>query len=496
MFKNIIGTHKPDILDCISNLSSDEVFTPPSVVNQVLDLLPSKLWTDPNIKILDPACKSGVFLREAAKRLMIGLENKIKDEDQRREHIFKNMLYGISITELTGYLARRSLYYSKSANSEHSVVSFDDQQGNIHYSRGQHIYVSGKCKFCGVNEDQLDRGSELENHAYQFLHKEKVFPMKFDVIIGNPPYQLDTGGSGRQARPIYQLFVDKAKKLDPKYISFIIPSRWFAGGMGLDVFRENMLNDKQIRKLTDFIDAGECFPGVDIAGGVCYFLWEKGTSGDCEITSKFNGVETVSQRPLNEFKTFIRHNSAVPILKKINTRSEKSLTTIISGTRPFGLQTKDRPDTKGKLKLFWTGGEGPVEDERVTAGREMIPKWKTITSKTSYDHAGQPDKNGYRRVLSRVEILAPNTVCTESYIVVGCFDSKEEAENLAVFIKTKFVRFMVSLLSFSQDITKDRFTFVPLLSMKKKWTDDDLYRRYELSELEISFIETSIKEMV
>ena len=496
MFENIIGSHKPDILDCISNLSSDEVFTPPSVVNQVLDLFPAEIWRNSKLKFLEPATKSGVFLREMAKRLMAGLEKEIPNEDERRVHIFKNMLYGISITELTGYLARRSLYYSKAANSQFSVIQFDDEQGNIHYSRGQHNYVRGKCVHCGAPEGSLDRGEERENHAYQFIHKKEVFSMKFDVIIGNPPYQLQDAGDTTGASPIYQLFVNQAKKLNPKYLSMIIPSRWFGGGKGLDNFRKDMLNDGQIRKIVDFTNASDCFPGVDIAGGVCYFLWERDSSGDCEVTSHIAGKQYVSMRKLNQFDTFIRYGTASTVLEKIQNKSKRFLSERVSSLRPFGLRTYVRPEDKGELTLFWSGGEGKFPLDKVTMGHEMIGKWKTITSIRSYDHGGLPDKDGYRRVLSRVEMLPPQTICTETYIVIGSFDTEVEAKKLYFYLKTKLVRFLISLMSFSQDIAKKSYTLVPDLDLNEDWTDEKLYEYFGLDHDEITFIESHIKEMI
>lgn len=496
MFKNIIGTHKPDILDCISNLSSDEVFTPPSIVNKLLDIYPVEVWTKKNFKFLDPACKSGVFLREIAKRLMNGLVDDFPNEDERRKHIFQNMLYGISITELTGYLARRSLYYSKNANSEFSVCEFENEQGNIHYSRGEHKYVRGKCTHCGAPEGSLDRGEQLENYAYQFIHKEEVFSMKFDVIIGNPPYQLQDAGDTTGASPIYQLFVNQAKKLNPKYISMIIPSRWFGGGKGLDNFRKDMLNDEQIRKIVDYTNASDCFPGVDIAGGVCYFLWERDSSGDCEVISHIAGKQYVSMRKLNQFDTFIRYGTASTVLEKIQKKSKRFLSESVSSLRPFGLRTYVRPEDKGELILFWSGGEGSFPLEKVTMGHDMIDKWKTITSIRSYDHGGLPDRDGYRRVLSRVEMLPPNTICTETYIVIGCFEAEEDAKRLYSYLKTKFVRFLISLMSFSQDIAKKSYSLVPSLDLNEEWTDTKLYEYFELDATEIKFIESHIKEMV
>jgi site-specific DNA-methyltransferase (adenine-specific) len=493
------NNYNPDVLTCLANLSSDEVFTPPQLANQILDLLPREIWSDKNAKFLDPVCKSGIFLREIAKRLNVGLEKEIPDKLKRINHIFKSQIFGIAITELTSLLSRRSVYCSKTANGKYSVCeTFDDLQGNIRFRRIEHIWENRRCVFCGASREEHDRGAELETHAYQFIHThkpEEIFNMKFDVIIGNPPYQLDTGGSGRQAKPIYQNFVHQAKKLNPRYLTMIIPSRWFAGGMGLNEFREEMINDDRISTIIDYIDARECFPGVDIAGGVCYFLWERDRHGDCVVVNKFNGKEFISKRPLNEFKTFIRFGPAVSILRKVLSENEESLTKIISATRPFGLQTSDRPTGSGDIHLVSSGGEGRISSSKVTAGKDMINKWKVMTSKTSHDHAGQPDKDGTRRVLSRVEILKPNYVCTESYIILGAFSQKQKAQNCLQYVKTRFVRFLISLLSFSQDITRERFAYVPLANMDEPWTDDKLYKKYGLTKDEIGFIESIVRPM-
>lgn len=493
------SNYNPDVLSCLANLSSDEIFTPPQMANRLLDLLPEDLWENKNATFLDPVCKTGVFLREIAKRLMKGLEKTIPDTQTRINHIFKNQLYGISITEITALLSRRSVYCSKTANGNYSVCeSFDNEQGNILFNRIEHTWDNDKCKYCGASQKNYERGDELETHAYQFIHTEKpeeLFNMRFDVIIGNPPYQMSDGGFGRSASPIYNRFVQQAKKLNPRYLVMIIPSRWFAGGKGLDDFRNEMLNDNRIRTIVDYEDANECFPGVDIAGGICYFLWEKNSSGLCEIINMHNGQEAVSTRKLNEFNTFIRHSKAVPIVRKVLSKKEKYMNEQVSSYKPFGLRTFVKPQKKGDIILRWQKGEGPYNRKEITSGVEMIDKWKVISSRSGHDHAGNPGKDGMRRVLSLIDILPPGTICTETYLVIGVYSTEAQAKNLVKYMKTKFFRFLVSLFMYSHSITKDTYAFVPILDMNKLWTDEILYKRYELTQEEIDFIESKIRPM-
>lgn len=491
--------YNPDVLSCIANLSSDEVFTPPKMANAILDLLPQNIWQNKSSTFLDPFCKSGVFLREIARRLDYGLEMEIPDKQKRVNHIFSKQIYGISITELTALLSRRSVYCSKIANGKYSVCdTFQSPDGNIRFKRIEHTWENGKCRYCGASHANYERGAELETHAYEFIHTEKpeeIFKMKFDVIVGNPPYQLSDGGFGRSASPIYHKFVQQAKKLKPRYLTMIIPSRWFGGGKGLNDFRSEMLGDNHIRKIADYENASECFPGVDIAGGICYFLWERDSPGPCEVVNIHNETEFSAVRSLGEFPTFIRHSQAVSIIRKVLAKEEKRMNGQVSSRKPFGIATNIRPQKKGDIILRWQKGEGPYKREEITVGKDMIDKWKVITSYVGYDHAGNPGKDGKRRVFSKIDVLPPGTICTETYLVIGAYKIKGHAVNLMAYMKTFFFRFLVSQFMYSHHITKDAYSFVPVLDMKEKWTDNKLYKRYDLTKDEISFIESKMRPM-
>ncbi len=491
------NTYNPDVLSCIANLSSDEVFTPPQLANQILDLLPPELWSDKNARFLDPVCKSGVFLREIAKRLDKGLEKQIPDRQERMNHIFKNQLYGLAITELTALLSRRSVYCSKTANGKYSVCeSFDKPGGNIRFERIEHSWKNGRCEYCGASRDAYDRSKELESHAYQFIHTENpedIFNMKFDVIIGNPPYQLNDAGESTGSSPIYNRFVEQAKKLNPRFLSMIIPARWFAGGKGLDEFRDSMLRDDHISHLVDFPISSDVFPGVKVIGGICFFLWERDYKGQCKVTTHMNDKTDTMTRPLNEFDTFVRFNKAISILKKVTAKKYPAMSSQVSRQKPFGLRTFVRPQNQGEITLYANKAVGKISKEELTVGLEMVDTWKVFISR-GYGEGGEA-REYPRMIMGKPILAAPPSACTETYILVGSYKSKIEAENLATYIRTRFLRFFVGLRKNTQDITKDRFAFVPQLSMNEEWTDEKLYKHFDLTSDEIAFIEAMVRPM-
>lgn len=498
--------HKPDILDCISHLSSDEVFTPPKLVNDILDTLPQELFKSPATKFLDPCCKSGVFLREIAKRLIDGLEEVIPNLEERLEHIYKNQLFGLAITELTGLLSRRSVYCSKNADGEFSVCQFDNNQGNIEYKRTYHIWFKDKCMMCGASKSEYDRGEELETHAYSFIHSDeqrnselfkRLKDMKFDVIIGNPPYQMETSGYGRQAKPIYNYFIEQAKKLNPRYITMIIPARWFAGGMNLEKFREDMLNDSSIRNITDFPNSHDCFPGVDVPGGICYFLWDRDNKGLCKFTTVLNGIKYTNERVLNEYSTFVRDNRGLNIVKKVlalKINNGKTLDQIVSPQKPFGLPTNYLPREEGVPCWFIQKiGLKFADIKDINDPNEYLQKWKFIVPRSPI--AGQTDftKPVGFYYDGNTKIAKPGECCTESFIVLGAFDTEEEVLSYKSYIYTKIVRFLLLQTVVSQDVLRKKFCFIPALpKYEGKYTDDRLKDMWNITDEEMDYIDSRI----
>ena len=503
------GQHVPDILDCLAQLSNDEVPTPPTVARAMLDVLPDAVWHEPDYRWFDPFCKSGVFLREVAARLLEGLEIWEPDFEKRREHIFRNMLFGASITEMTGHIARRSVYYSRDASSSRSVVEFETADGNLPFVPAKHMFGNGakskSCVVCGA-PSALERGDKRENHAYAFIHggfPTKELPdMKFDVIVGNPPYQTEDGGHGASATPIYQHFVEAAIKLNPRYVLMITPSRWFTGGKGLDQFRGRMLADKRMRKLVDYPKLYDGFPGVKIRGGVSYFLWAREHSGLCSVQTMWDGkpVGDPAERDLGAYDVLVRRNEAVSILEKVRTFkpsgvSESTLSKRVSGAKPFGLRTffhgGPSPDgLSNPVKLYGSQRVSWVERASIPQNSAWIDDWKVLLSAVQGTSAAIETM-----FLGKPIIGAPGEACTETYVVTGRFSTEQQAERYATYLRTRFVRFLVSLRKATQHATRDVYAFVPDLELDRDWTDSMLYERYGLTSTEIEFIESQVKEM-
>lgn len=519
----------PDVLTCIANLSNDEVFTPPEFANQMLDTLAetwaannggTNLWADKTVRFLDPFTKSGVFLREITSRLTEGLKADIPDLQERVDHILTKQVFGIGITRLTSLLARRSVYCSKHANGEHSIAkSFAGGEGNIWFQRTEHTWNRGKCVYCGTSQETLDRGEELETYAYAFIHTDDIKTrmaeifgedMQFDVIIGNPPYQLSDGGYGTSAAPIYQMFVEKAKALEPRYLAMIVPARWFAGGKRLDEFRESMLSDDRLRSIEDYLSASDVFPGVGLKGGVCYFLWDRDHPGLCQVATHFKDWPvSTSTRPLLEegADVFIRFNEGLSVLKKViavesgnadllslptNQRFEQ----LVSSLRPFGLRTYFRGDadkSPGDVLVYQNGGKGYIARSEIATSAHLIDHWKIYIGRAA---PGTGNKDTYpHKILSTPFIGEPGSISTETYLCIGPFNSKPEAESALSYLSCRLTRLLILLHKPSQDTTRKVYTFVPTQDWTKQWTDDDLYEKYDISASEIEFIEKVVRPM-
>lgn len=499
----MLKNYNPDVLSCLANLSSDEVFTPPQLANQILDLLPQELFKNKNTTFLDPCCKSGVFLREIAKRLIKGLEKEIPNLQKRLNHIYTKQLFAISITELTALLSRRSVYCSKNANGKYSICNeFKTKEGNILFKRIEHTWEHDKCIYCGASQCEYDRDERLETHAYLFIHTlkpQEIFNMKFDVIIGNPPYQLnDGGGTGSSAIPLYHKFVEQAEKLNPRYLVMIIPSRWYAGGKGLDFFRNKMLSSKKIKTLVDYANSSDCFPGVTIAGGICYFLWDKNYNGECKVVNKRqNDIVSSENRYLNEYPVFIRDNISIKILRKIKNFNENAMDSIVFSRNSFNIFSNEKGHLKKEKNdyvLFSLNGKSYIARNLINDRDNILSKYKVIMTK-AMSGGNKPTSDGNYQIVSSLSILAPEEVFTETYLCIGAFNSKRQANNLCSYVKTKFFRFLLLQCLTSINISKEKFMFVPLQNFNEQWTDEKLYKKYGLTQEEINYIESMIKPM-
>lgn len=529
--------HNPDVLTCIANLSNDEVFTPPSIANAMLDQLEqtwaddnngAQLWANPRIKFLDPFTKSGVFLREISNRLVRGLEFEIPDLQQRVNHILTKQIFGIGITNLTSLLSRRSLYCSKNANGPHSIcTAFKNSAGNIWFERTEHSWTGGKrqirvdpttgedlitmvnrrCKYCGANENDYGRGDELESYAYAFIHADNPSTviqesfgenMHFDVVIGNPPYQLGSNGGTRDV-PIYQKFVAQAKALDPRYLTMIIPSRWMSTGLGLSEFRKETLNDHRIRTLVDYPNSQDVFDGVDVKGGVSYFLWDSNHASECEFTQIRNGKETgPTSRWLNEHDVLVRDVQGLPILRKVLSQKAKSVQEILSVDKQFGWTSNFKGLTTSKsndsVPVYCIQNSKRqikyIPQSEVKKSADLLPYWKLLVPKAASDGGKSlPDI-----VLGKPWQAPPNSACTQSFLFF-MFNTEDELRSFESYYRSRFFRFLVSLRKTTQDAPKSTYSWVPMLSWDREWDDSQLYELFGLSQDEIEYIEACVRPM-
>lgn len=506
----------PDVLTCIANLSNDEVFTPPELANRMLDTLAdawaanhggADLWADKSVTFLDPCAKSGVFLREITRRLTEGLAKEIPNLQKRVDHILTKQVFGIGITRITSLLARRSVYCSKHAKGEHSIAkSFKGDDGNIWFQRMEHTWRKGKCSYCGAGQSVFDRDAALENHAYAFIHTDNIKTrlseifgrnMQFDVIIGNPPYQLASDGGTRDV-PIYQNFVEQAKMLQPRHLAMVIPSRWMASGLGLSEFRNAMLSDRRIRELVDYPAASDVFPGVEVKAGVCYFLWDATHNGDCNVTT-IRGGETIGPIPRNlaEYDVFVRDARAVSILHKVQKKKEPSINTILARDKEFGWTSNfdgfHDKERKGDVPLNYIRkmkrGIGYINRKEVTKSAHLIDTWKVLVPQAFNGGDGLP-----HQILGKPLIAPLPSVCTQSFLFFYV-DSEKAARSIQSYYTTRFFRFLVSVRKITQHATHSTYAWVPVQKWTKTWTDEDLYEKYGITRKEQAYIESQVRAM-
>lgn len=506
--KQLPDVHAPDVLETLAQLPNDDVYTPPKVAAAMLDILPAHVWSEPHYRWLDPATKSGIYLREVFRRLMVGLAEWEPNGAKRREHILKNMLFGAATTQINGEIARRSLYQTKNATGAEVkdpgladlVVHFDSPDGNVPFIETEHTLTrkGDKCALCKA-PSKLIR-AQRESYAYSFIHNtyptKEMGTMKFDVIIGNPPYQMGTEGHGKTASSIYHLFVERAIAMDPKYVVMITPSRWFAGGKGLTGFRDAMIADRRIATLVDNPKLFDVFPSVEIKGGVSYFLWDRDHNGDCEFITRVGGeVVSTSTRDLRRGAgVVVRDNRAISILDKVGSKKLASIEGRSTVTKPFGLTMRSNyPGSvaepfAGSVPLIYSNKVGYSRPDQIQRNHEWIDRWKVLLPMASDGHGREVSY-----VLGEPIALAPGSACTQTYFIAGMFDGPDETRNYAEYLASKFVRFLVLQRKVTQHVTPDRLRFVPDMDFTKAWSDADLYEFFELSVDEIAYIESTIQ---
>lgn len=488
-----------------------EVFTAEREVNAMCDLVKHETEKIES-RFLEPACGDGNFLAVILERKLKTVTEKYKNNacDWKKYSLSAlGSIYGVDILHDNIFACRERLFniwneeykniFKKECDGEtadfaRTVLNLNIICGNILTMDSVSGQDGKENKPLSFSEWSFSEGDKSIKHKeYAMSDLVDVCKMKFDVIIGNPPYQLNDGGNGASAKPIYHHFVEQAKKLNPKYLSMIIPARWYAGGKGLDFFRKTMINDHRISELHDFVRASDCFSGVEIKGGICYFLWERDYDGMCRVvTHKGDKIISEMKRYMAEkdSDTFIRYNDAVKILRKIKSYGEPTFNGLVSPRKPFAFSTDFSDYTHTKTKdntvfIYARKDSGYISEKRIEKNKEWINRWKVFIPEAI--GAGNMAADVVKPIVGK-----PNTVCTETYVVAGPVDTECEALNISGYISTKFFHFLLGLKKITQHTTSKTYSFIPVQDFTTVWTDEKLYRKYGLTDDEINFIESSV----
>jgi len=447
-----------------------------------------KVFKDPNTRILEINSKTGLYplymaysvftekLQKYRDTHMLATDVPVPTQNEIWDDVLRNHIFVICKTEMAKSITKRTLRGFR--DSKVNARYFEDLINKITHQPELFLHKVSN----GVNYWKING---LEDN------------MKFNAIVGNPPYQVMDGGK-TGALPVYHYFVDIAKSLKPTFISMIMPSRWFAGGRGLDDFREKMLKEHRISKLVDFPKSRDVFPTVDIAGGICYFLWDREYNGETSVVTSLGGKKSESLRNLGEFSIFIRDNVGISVIRKVREKKEKTLENTVLSVSPFGLRSFVRGEElkfNGSIRVKSSFGFGYINRNDVTKNADLIDKYKVMCGYLNPDRAGVNNSVDGNNVTTKLTILQPGEVVTETYIILGVFDDFASAQNYASYIRTRFVRFLVYQTLSSMHITQVSFQFVPTQDWGKIWTDEELYQKYGISPTEVEYIESLIKPM-
>lgn len=452
----------------------------------------SDLFLNPNLRVLEMNSKSGLYplyVAYSIYRMLLPKEEKELTLEEAQEYwreALTDHLYVLCQTTMAVSITKRTLAgYSKATVNA--------------------VYLT---KLLDRMNDQKRLSNKLTNPRTWGKEGER---MKFDAVVGNPPYNSlsnggdDEGKAARQAPPIFHMFVDQARNLSPNYISMIIPARWYNGGMGLSNFRTSMLSDTHLVKLYDFINSKDCFSSVDIGGGLCYFLWDRDICSDCNVINVSGNDRNEMTRSLEQFGSlFIRSNKAISIIQKIQAKATEFVSEMVSAIDTFGIPSKVRGQDEpfeGAILLVHSDGSNStkasyIDRSVVTKNAHLIDKYKVRISimVPQNGEAGIDPSRGYRS-MSTPHIVYPGEVDSFSYLNIGFFDTEQEADNFRRFMMCKLPRFMMRTTYSSSHISQANFIFVPKMDFTEVWDDQRLYDYFGLSEDERQHIEKTMRPM-